>query len=281
MKLRGSNRHLLTGVYALNAMTGAQEDKFERHLDSCQPCVHEVRGLHETVSELALAATAPPPPRLRDRVLAAVPLTEQLPAARQSPRSKAPALAPDLAPGTAPARPRSASHRRPARRASWLPPFVIGLAGAATAVALVLGIILISAERQLTATRSAQRQLTAARAEQQALVQMLNTPGVRVLAAKTSIGGAVTAVIVPGQARTIVLTKDLPDLPAGKVYQVWLLGPPAIRSAGLLARQPAGGTATLLAFGVARGDRLGITVEPSGGTVQPTTQPIVDIPLVR
>ena len=52
--------------------------------------------------------------------------------------------------------------------------------------------------------------------------------------------------------------------PAGRVYQVWVMSPSGARSAGLMA-----GAGTLLASAVVPGDRIGITVEPAGGTSKP------------
>lgn len=277
MKLRGTSPHELTGLYALDALTGAEQDSFERHLGTCAPCIQEVRGLHELTSELALAASAPPPPQLRDRVLAALPTVEQVRAGTDrvgTDRSAQPVTAPD--------RPRRSSrphpaHKRPRahRRGAMLPGLAYGLAAVATAVAVVLGIRLSSVQNQLGVTQ-AERQV-----EQQALTKLLHTPGVRVLAAPAR-GGLATAVIVPGQPKAVLLTMNLPVLPASEVYQVWLIGKKVhgvqhIRSAGLLAHVPAGGTALLVASGVQRTDTIGITVEPAGGTAQPTMNPFVGI----
>jgi hypothetical protein len=54
-----------------------------------------------------------------------------------------------------------------------------------------------------------------------------------------------------------------------------LLARVARKSAGLLAFTSSGSTTPVLADGVLRGDRLGITVEPAGGTHQPTSTPVV------
>jgi anti-sigma-K factor RskA len=53
------------------------------------------------------------------------------------------------------------------------------------------------------------------------------------------------------------------------------MGPPRIRRAGLLPAPTAGRTAPVLASGLITGDSVGVTVEPAGGTSQPTTSPIV------
>ena len=64
------------------------------------------------------------------------------------------------------------------------------------------------------------------------------------------------------------------------MYELWLIGPStaqatAIRRAGLLPAAEAGLTAPVLASGLVAGDKLGMTVEPAGGSNQPTTTPIL------
>ena len=51
------------------------------------------------------------------------------------------------------------------------------------------------------------------------------------------------------------------------------MSPSGARSAGLM-----NGPRTLLASTVVAGDRIGITVEPSGGTTRPTTTPVAVLP---
>src|SRR5271165_6358650 len=70
--------HSLSGAYALDALE-AGRDRFARHMSRCQSCASEVRGFREVATALAFAATAEPPPELRDRVLAAAARTRQLP----------------------------------------------------------------------------------------------------------------------------------------------------------------------------------------------------------
>jgi anti-sigma-K factor RskA len=77
------------------------------------------------------------------------------------------------------------------------------------------------------------------------------------------------------EGKLVFTTAGLPRLPASKVYELWLMGPPRIRPAGLLPAPASGKTAPVLASGLAAGDSVGVTVEPAGGTSQPTTSPIV------
>jgi len=52
-----------------------------------------------------------------------------------------------------------------------------------------------------------------------------------------------------------------------------------LHSLGLLPPARDGQTPAVLATGVVRGDALGLTVEPAGGSAQPTTKPILALPL--
>ena len=62
------------------------------------------------------------------------------------------------------------------------------------------------------------------------------------------------------------------SLPSSRVYQAWVLSPSGARSAGLMH-----GSSLLAA--VRPGDRIGITVEPAGGTARPTTTPVAVLPV--
>ena len=79
VKLLRHDLHILNGAYALDALEGAERDRFEHHLHRCQPCAHEVGGLRETATRLAMAVAVVPPPALRGRVLAALARTRQAP----------------------------------------------------------------------------------------------------------------------------------------------------------------------------------------------------------
>ena len=71
----------------------------------------------------------------------------------------------------------------------------------------------------------------------------------------------------------MILTEDMPPAPAGKDYELWLQTPQGdLRPAGLLPDQE---DATVLLDGDAsRATGVGITLEPDGGSAQPTTDPI-------
>lgn len=69
--------HNLAGAYALNALDDVERAQFERHLTACPACMGEVDGFAATTARLGAVVAEPPPPALRDRVLAEVDVTRQ------------------------------------------------------------------------------------------------------------------------------------------------------------------------------------------------------------
>jgi anti-sigma-K factor RskA len=119
------------------------------------------------------------------------------------------------------------------------------------------------------------RELDRTRAQNQAIAAVLAAPDARIITQATAVGGTATVVVSRAEQKMIFTTTGLPPLPAAKVYELWLIGPPQIRKAGLLPAPSAGKTPPLLASGLVAGDKVGVTVEPAGGTSKPTTTPIL------
>jgi anti-sigma factor RsiW len=64
------NLHELSALYALDALTGDDRARFERHLEECDECRGQLAGLREAGTSLAFAVEGPPPPgELRARIL--------------------------------------------------------------------------------------------------------------------------------------------------------------------------------------------------------------------
>jgi anti-sigma-K factor RskA len=246
MRLIRPDLHVLAGAYSVDAIDDESERaRFEHHLRSCQQCSDEVRGMAATTTRLAFAASAPPPPQLRDHVLAAVSRTRQLP--------------PVVDHGSVPREPRS--RRMP--RLAW--------AAVAASLAVIIALTAVLARTQ--------GELNKAKAREAAMAAVLAAPDARVVTQATSAGGTATAVYSLARHALVVASAKLPPPPHGKVYELWLLGPPRVRPAGLLPAASQGHTAPMLVAGLISGDQLGLTVEPAGGTSRPTTTPIVVLPL--
>ncbi|TDD78960.1 anti-sigma factor [Actinomadura rubrisoli] len=269
--------HALAGAYALDAVDDAGERRlFEAHLARCEACAAELREFAATAAWLGMAVAERPPSGLRGRVLARIPHVRQLPPARATGRD----------PGTEPDRKaerradRKAKRRadrkaergrargagrvsgglrispRRTRRWRWAGVLV----AACLAVAASAGVVVRERER-------AQR----AEAAYGDVASVLSAPDARSASGRATGGGTVTVVASAARGRAVVAAWGLRGLPSSRVYQVWLIGPDGPRSAGLLP-----GRSGPLPTGPWRdSDRVGLTVEPAGGSARPTSAPIV------
>ena len=261
MARRRTEVHTLAGPYALNALPPRDRQRFERHLRGCEACAQEVRGLHETAARLAAATAVAPAGRLRERVLAGIARTRQLPpgpddgAARWR-RMRFP-------------RPAAQRRRAAAARRGWARPAVTALTAVFLIAAVVLGIMAVGARHQLNQAQAREHMLAA----------VLTAPDAKMMSAPVTGGGTATVVMSHREHALAFSSAGLPGLPAGKAYQLWLMGPPGVRSAAMLPRATHGMTSPVIATGLRSGDTVELTVEPSGGAAHPTSRPILVLAL--
>ena len=71
----------------------------------------------------------------------------------------------------------------------------------------------------------------------------------------------------------VVLTTNLPKLSDARVYQLWTVIGASPTSAGII--KP--GSDTIMMTSIKTADMMAITVEPAGGSKQPTTKPIATL----
>ena len=151
---------------------------------------------------------------------------------------------------------------RPRRAMPRVPRRLAMLAVAASvAAAVALGITELTAQHQLDQARAT------------AIARVVTASDAHVATARTSAGGSVTVVTSAALREAVVSTSGMASLPSSRVYQVWVMSPSGARSAGLMHGS------SLLASAVRPGDRIGITVEPAGGTARPTTTPVAVLPV--
>ena len=81
--------HHLAAAYALDALDQRERAAFEAHYERCDVCRADVLEFRGTMAEVAGALSTPPPPSLKDRVMADIAVTRQL-----SPSLVAPVPAP-------------------------------------------------------------------------------------------------------------------------------------------------------------------------------------------
>jgi len=98
--------------------------------------------------------------------------------------------------------------------------------------------------------------------------QVLQDPEAQQVSQTLPNGATATVVRSPKEHRAVLVTEDLPEPPAGKVYQLWLQTPSEdMVPAGLM---PAGGSTALLDGNADDAIGVGLSLEPAGGSEQPT-----------
>ncbi|MGW0607894.1 anti-sigma factor [Streptomyces sp. NPDC002644] len=243
--------HALTGAYAVHALDTEERAAFERHLAQCDACRQEVAEFRATAGRLALATTVRVPPAMREQVMRRIRTVRQVP------------------PGAAPPE----RVRRGAQRARGLARWA--LAASVAAAAAFAG----TAAWQYERAQDARYEAAQAQRHVEDLAGVLTAPDARSRSAKVA-GGAATLVTSPSRDRAVFVASEMPAPPPGKVYQLWFAEGEGMRSAGLM--DPDRDSQAMLMEGAVDGaSGVGVTVEPAGGSKQPTSPPVavLDLPV--
>ncbi|MFF3463454.1 anti-sigma factor domain-containing protein [Streptomyces sp. NPDC002619] len=256
--LNREDPHSLAAPYALDALEPGERRRFEKHLAGCDRCAAEVRALSEDAVRLAWSTAAPAPAALRERVLTAVRTMPQEPAPA---RERAPQLPPHVW-GTEPP---------PARtRTPRVRPLLVPFATVTAAAALVVAALFAVQANQT------QDRLDAERAQSREIAHVLAAPDARATSSKDARGRGIGVIASVSEGQAVVTLSGYDAPPSGHVRQLWLMRPDVQpRSLGLFE-----GDTPLVATGFGKtASSLAVTVEPAGGSAQPTTQPIAQLTL--
>ena len=226
-----SDIHALSGAYAVDALDDVERAGFERHLAGCESCRAEVASLREATAAMGDDVALAPPPELRATVLDGITRVRPLP---------------PVTPGGHRAEGRTRTRRR------WFPALV------AAAVLLLVGIGAAVWQPWQEDTTTTVTPLDRVLADTDAQRVSLDLPG----------GGTATIVRSTKEHRAAIVTEDMPAPPEGKVYQLWLQTPSEdMVPAGVM---PAGGSTALLDGNADDAIGVGVSLEPAGGSPQPT-----------
>jgi len=86
-------------------------------------------------------------------------------------------------------------------------------------------------------------------------------------------------VYIKDEELAVLTIRGLPRLPVSQTYQVWAITSGAPTSLGLLNTSEIGDAAVILKADLSDADIAAITVEPAGGSPQPTTPPLLQTKL--
>ncbi len=237
--------------YVLGALSPAEAADVQAHVAQCADCRAALAD-YEAVTEGLLYAA---PPRSAPAYLEAD-LRRRIQAA----------TAPVARPARAGWRERLAGLFRPRLRYATI------AALAAAALLMITNVYWIGMLKQLQAQQAS---LTQQAVAQQAALDVLAGGG-RSIALKGDAANPQAkgvCIFSPEQDRAVLIVDDLPELPADRTYQLWLVHN-GKRDSGGLFTVDAQGQGTLIVRApqsLEYYDSIGVTVEPLGGSAAPTT----------
>lgn len=243
-----SDPHESSAAYVLHALPEEERGEFEAHLEECESCRREVAELRATAATLGRSTAETPPPALRERVLSAVATTPQ----EHRPRTSGA--------GT--------SGRSPARALR------MALAASVAVILVCLGLAGWQ-HREASDARADAQQAEAAR---QHLTRVLTAPDAQLESEQLPDGATASVTFSRVENSAALAVSGLPALPANQTYEAWFMEDGTPVPAGLLSADP-GRRLTLLKGSLDDAEAVALSVEPAGGSPQPTTVPLGAIPL--
>ncbi|MBF4580290.1 anti-sigma factor domain-containing protein [Frigoribacterium sp. VKM Ac-2530] len=280
----------MSGAYALDALSDDERHDFETLLEESESTRREVTELRETA--LLLAHAAPPvmpSAALRASIMDAIVGLPQLPAQTTSDSaSQTPAATPvaggagddheiarpgrHAVPEMEPSETETAARvlePTGAARARWFtrPVAMLGVAAAAAALFFGGGALLSEVtgpSQQQEATASSIDEIYAAGDFQRTV-------------ADVSTGGTATLVWSNELKRSAVVLDGLTSLPGDKTYELWYIGADGAVPAGTFDTDTDSTVTKVLKGEMTPGATIGLTVEPAGGSEQPTSDPIMAV----
>ena len=187
--------------YALNELSGADQQEFDQHIDICPACRREVQALRSDLGLLALStAGARPPARSKDRLLRAI-ATEPRGGVSRAPQ------------------------QAPRRGLSW------GLIPAVIALGLLVAVGNLWRQNgemhdNLAKMAGLYQNTTMQLAQAEEKLRLLSAPD----AMQVSLGPQsqrpmphATAIYSPSMKRCMLMASNLAPLPPGKAYELWLI----------------------------------------------------------
>ena len=275
----------LAPAYALGALDEPDRLRFERALADSGELRAEVEAFRAAASSLAESAPpVDPPASLKADLFARLDdAPQERPGGRAAPerpasergatdraedraevggadRADGRAERPEPAPSASAAPVDELAARRGRRR------IAVVLSAAAALLILVAGVV-VGVNWPGPNGWGAQRELTA----------LVQAPDSEQATVEVEGGGEVTLVWSAELGRSAIRAEDLPDVGGDRTYELWYIDDSGAASAGTF---DVSGDETwrVLEGSFSPGLAVGVSVEPAGGSPQPTTEPIVVIP---
>jgi anti-sigma-K factor RskA len=256
----------LLPFYVLDALTDEERELVESYLAEHPEARTQIRDLERAASALPYGISpVEPPQHVKEALMARVAADAQ---AREHLSASAPAPV----------------KSQPSRRVMRFENFFRSLSLAATAIAIVWVILLNVQVARLRNEIFTLNERLAAQAEslQQIITNLPQTNPSNVITVSlkgTEVQPEIQGQLIadPSEQSAVLVISGLPRLEAGRTYQVWLINGGAPVSAGLLTVDENGQGVFIVASESAIGsfNALGISIEPDGGSPEPTGDIVV------
>lgn len=145
------------------------------------------------------------------------------------------------------------------RKRRWQPRLLLAAAVAVVVAAVGVGVAVSQRPEQPPVSAAVSR--------------VFNAPDAHQATVGTANGGKLTVATSPKLNEMAVDTDALPRLGKAQVYQIWAVHDGAMTSAAVLSNPDSGAAMEM----PKPGTQVAITIEPAGGSAQPTTKPIVTV----
>jgi anti-sigma-K factor RskA len=238
-------------AYALGTLDADEIPALESHLKDCQDCRSELSDFQfVTMGLLGSIPPQTPPPGLRRKLVAQLP---------------------------------SHQARTPNLLAAIFGRFSLGQVATVMVVVALLGLNLFSS-MQIRDLQRQQSTLAGRLSNDQAAIAMLAYPSTQALTVQADVQNLTGSMLVDKDKNTAVLVLwNLPKLEAGQTYQIWLIDSNGKRISGglFVPADNQGYTTATIRSPVSLGQfvRLGVTVEPLGGSAGPTGPRVLGVDL--
>jgi hypothetical protein len=242
-------------LYALEELTGAERQAFEEHLAGCAACRRELQAMRADFGLLGLSTSGPQPPaRSKDRLMRAIA-----------------------------AEPRGVSLPEPAAapQRSWLWSLVPAFAALGLLIfagAMWRGNVGLHDQLAELQGRSLDQTTQLERVNQE--LRLLTSPDavhVSLNPQKSPKEPSGTAIFSPSQKRMIFMANNLPAVPEGKAYELWVIPANGAPIAAGVFKPDEHGNAVIMDHPLpenVQAKAFAITVENEAGSDKPTS-PIV------
>ena len=229
----------LLGPYALDALDATETALLEEHLKTCARCSQEVASLQEALAEIAPADPDYDANDLWDRIAATIEVSED---AKIIP---------------------IAAKRR------WHAP---RLSTAVASIAILAAFVATGSSLYLSNARSSVLS-SVPQLQAQIIANLQKVPGHRDITLSSTNGKYRISLLVAPSGLGYITSSNLPNATSAKTYQLWGLKKSTMVSLGILGAD--GTRAQFVIPANSSFTELAISLEPSGGSVTPTSAPVV------